>query len=132
MPTTFHSPKYRQLVVKMGRERVQFALGEAEVPDHLVEPLADFAERHPEFEIERGEATEVRMTAKQAAKAEAESLGLDSSGTTAEIQARIDAHKAASDGQGEGESDSEESSDQTDESDSDGAGDGESSEADEN
>ena len=91
----FTSKKYRELVVKFSnRSRVKFTKGEVEVSGDDAERLSAFAERHPDYEIEQVEADEKPLTPKQKAVAAAEERGLDTSGTQAQIEARVAAFDA--------------------------------------
>jgi hypothetical protein len=133
MATKFHTNKHRSMMVKLGGQLVRFESGTAEVPHNLVARFEEFAKAHPEFEIERGET---RLTAKQQLQADAQELGLDESGTSAELEQRIAEHKAAQDaaeaGESADDSDSQESDDQNDESHEEQAAEPDSSEGDQN
>ena len=131
----FTSKKFPELTVKFSDgNRAKFTKGSAEVDDEIAERLSEFAAAHPDYEIEQVEGEEKPQTPKQRAVARAEELGLDTSGTQKDIEARIAAFEADAeneddedpentdeDDENEDEADDEDADDDSDEDTSDEA-----------
>lgn len=114
---TFRCNRYPQLVVKFSdRSRVRFDRKQVEVEGEVAERLDAFARQHPEYEIERVDdgSDEKPLTPKQQAVARAEELGLDTSGSKSDIEARIAAFEADDEPVGEDDADDDEIEDESD------------------
>lgn len=104
----FTSRKARGLIVRFANGAVvRFRDGKAEAEGDAARRLADYADSHPEYEIERTDEKSKAPTRKERAQAEAQARGLDTSGTVAQIEARIAEHDAAQNDGSDGEGDSE-------------------------